>query len=74
MEQLNEDSRSIGFAPADVKIVRALLCKHVVHAVYEDASKRGIMDPKEAAAEARAILASYDEVIVKQLQSQEPLP
>jgi hypothetical protein len=74
VEQLHEDSRPVGFAPEDVKIVRGLLCKHVVHAVYEDASKRGVMDPKEAAAEARAILASYDEGIVKQLQSQDVVP
>ena len=69
--QAHEDSHPPGFAPEDVKIVRSLLCKHVVHAVYDDAAKRGMMDPKDAAGEARIILAAYDETIVKQLQSQD---
>ncbi len=66
--QMHEDRQSAGFAAEDVKIVRSLLCKHVVAAVYEDCAKRGLMSQKDAATEARAILASYDDTIVKLLQ------
>jgi len=66
--QMHEGSQPAGFAAEDVKIVRSLLCKHVVAAVYDDCAKRGLIAPKEAAAEARSVLASYDEAIVKQLQ------
>ena len=71
VDQLHEEGRAAGFAPEDVKIVRNLLCKHVVAAVFDDAVKRGLIDPKEAALEARTILASYDESIAKMLQSQD---
>ena len=57
-----------------MKIVRNLLCKHVVRAVYEDSAKRGIMSGKDAANEAREILAGYDTTIVKLLQSDDPKP
>jgi hypothetical protein len=66
--QMHEGAPPVGFAAEDVKIVRSLLCKHVVAAVYEDCAKRGLMSTKEAASEARSVLASYDEAIVKQLQ------
>lgn len=66
--QMHEGSHPAGFASEDVKLVRTLLCKHVVAAVYEDSAKRGLMTPKDAAIEARSILQSYDESLVKQLQ------
>jgi hypothetical protein len=71
--QMHEGTQPVGFNPEDVKIVRALLCKHVVRAVYEDAAKRGIMSGQDAAMEARSVLASYDEGLVKLLQADEAL-
>jgi hypothetical protein len=70
--QMHEEREAAGFAPEDVKIVRTLLCKHVVRAVYEDAARRGMMSAKEASTEARSVLMSYDDGLVKLLQSQEP--
>jgi len=70
--QMHESREAAGFAPEDVKIVRTLLCKHVVRAVYEDAARRGMMSAKEASTEARSVLMSYDDGLVKLLQSQEP--
>ena len=72
--QMHEGAQSTGFNSEDVKIVRNLLCKHVVRAVYEDSAKRGIMSGKDAANEAREILAGYDTTIVKLLQSDDPKP
>ncbi len=69
--QAHESSSSAGFAPEDVKIVRSLLCKHVVRATYDDAVKRGMMTAKDAVSEARAALAAYDAEIAKLLQSQD---
>jgi len=69
---MHEEREAAGFAPEDVKIVRTLLCKHVVRAVYEDAARRGMMSAKEASTEARSVLMSYDDGLVKLLQSQEP--
>jgi hypothetical protein len=66
--QMHEGAQAAGFAAEDVKIIRSLLCKHVVAAVYEDCAKRGLMSARDAAVEAKAILTSYDEAIVKQLQ------
>ena len=70
--QMHEGAQPTGFAAEDVKIVRALLCKHVVRAVFEDAARRNMMSARDASSEARAILSSYDEALVKMLQSQEP--
>lgn len=70
--QMHEVAQPAGFAAEDVKIVRTLLCKHVVRAVFEDGARRGMMSAKDASTEARTILASYDEALVKLLQSQEP--
>lgn len=67
--QMHDSTASAGFAPEDVKIVRGLLCKHVVAAVYDDAAKRGLMTQREAATEARAILVAYDEGLVKHLST-----
>jgi hypothetical protein len=67
--QMHENAQPTGFNPEDVKIVRTLLCKHVVRAVYEDAAKRQVMTSRDAAQEARAVLASYDEGLVKLLQA-----
>ncbi len=69
--QAHEAAVPAGFAPEDVKLVRALLCKHVVAAVYDDAAKRGLMNSKDAATEARQVLSTYDDSIVKVLQSQD---
>ena len=69
--QMHAEGHSAGFAPEDVKIVRHLLCKHVIAAVYEDASKRNIMTYDDAVREARHILASHDESIAKLIQSQD---
>lgn len=68
--QMHEGAKSVGFAPEDVKIVRHLLCKHVVAAVYDDASKRNLMTPRDAAVEAKAILGAHDDAIAKLLQAQ----
>lgn len=67
--QMHGNGQPAGFAPEDVKIVRTLLCKHVVAAVYQDCAKRGLMTERDAAAEAHSILKSYDESLVKLLQT-----
>jgi hypothetical protein len=67
--QMHESVGSAGFAAEDVKIVRGLLCKHVVAAVYDDAAKRGLMSQRDAATEARSILTAYDEGLVKHLST-----
>jgi hypothetical protein len=69
--QMHEGAQSASFNSEDVKIVRNLLCKHVVRAVYEDAAKRGLMPNIDAAAEAQAILSSYDKTIVRLLQEED---
>ena len=71
--QMHEGAQAVGFASEDVKIVRHLLCKHVVAAVYDDASKRNLMSHRDAVTEAQAILASHDEAIVRLLASQTQL-
>jgi hypothetical protein len=53
----------------DLKIVRCLLCKHVVAATYDDAVKRLILPPAEAKEEALGILARYDAQIAKHLKN-----
>jgi hypothetical protein len=73
INQMHEGAQSVGFAHEDVKIVRHLLCKHVVAAVYDDASKRGLMSQREAVVEAQAILGAHDEAIAKLLHTQDPI-
>jgi hypothetical protein len=68
--QMHETTQAAGFAPEDVKIVRHLLCKHVVAAVYDDASKRNLMSQRDAVVEAQAILGAHDEAIARLLQTQ----
>lgn len=63
--EMHGNAPAVGFDQADVRIVRAMLCKHVVGATYDDAARRGLISRKEAGEEAKAILASYDEVIYK---------
>src|SRR5208337_3475548 len=71
--QMHEGTQSVGFAHEDVKIVRHMLCKHVVAAVYDDAFKRNLMSQRDAVDEARVILAAHDESIAKLLQTQAPM-
>lgn len=70
---MGEGGRSIGFAAEDVKLVRALLAKHVVAATYEDVMRRGIVSKATALEEMRAILASYDDGIARMLQNEAPI-
>lgn len=64
---MGEDKEPAGFAAKDVRIVRALLSKHVVSATYEDAARRGIISRGTAQEESRAILRGYDEAIIDAL-------
>lgn len=67
---MGEDREPIGFASKDVRIVRAMLSKHVVAATYEDAARRGIISRGTAQEESKAILRGYDEAIVQALKGQ----
>lgn len=55
------------FSSEDVGIARALLCKHVVKATFDDAIRRRIIGGQEAAEECRGIVASYDRHIINLL-------
>lgn len=63
--QMHESSPAATFSVEEAKIVRCMLAKHVVGAVYDDASKRGIIGRDEAREEAARILASYDQQVVR---------
>lgn len=63
--QMHENAPSATFTVEEAKIVRCMLAKHVVGAVYDDASKRGIISRDEAREEAGRILGSYDAQIAK---------
>ena len=67
-----QNTRPIGFAVEDVKIVRALLSKHVVVGTYEDAMHRGVIQRSVAIEEMRAILSSYDEGLARMLREGAP--
>ena len=67
VNQFHENVSSATYPPEETKIVRCLLAKHVVGATYDDAAKRGILSRMEANEEARRILASYDDAIVRLL-------
>lgn len=64
---MGEDKTPAGFRLEDVDIARALLCKHVVKATFEDALRRRIMSVSDAQEECRSILGSYDKYIASQL-------
>lgn len=61
----NDHHEPAGFSPDDTKLVRLVLSKHVVAAVYDDAVKRGLMASSAAQEELRAILTRYDNGIAK---------
>lgn len=56
-----------GWTSEEVKVVRALLSKHVVAACYDDAIRRRMMTSMQAREEVMPILAAYDAHIVKNL-------
>lgn len=73
LPQLANDHHSpVGFSPADTKLARLVLAKHVVASVYDDAVKRGLMPSSAAQEELRAILTRYDASIAKVLGSEDP--
>lgn len=53
----------------DLKIVRCLLCKHVVTATYDDAVKRKILTMHQAREEVVDIVSAYDAQIIKHLSA-----
>ena len=61
-----EDATS-GWSSNDLKVVRCLLCKHVVTATYDDAVKRRIMTVERARDEVVGIAAAYDTTLAKHL-------
>ena len=67
---VSRDEMAGGFwGISDLKIVRCLLCKHVVSSTYDDAVKRQILPATQAVEEATNILARYDAQIVKHLKN-----
>jgi hypothetical protein len=62
-----------GWAQEDLKVVRSLLCKHVVAATYDDAVKRRILTKDQARNECMDILGLYDAQIAKHLGNAEQL-
>jgi hypothetical protein len=67
VQEFHSDAPGAPFTVEDAKLVRCLVSKHVVSSVYSDAVQRGIMSANEAREEARAILAGYDNQIVRAL-------
>ena len=63
------DGQGPGWVQEDMRLVRCLLSKEVVAAVYDDAVRRRMMDPPEATERLRPILAAYDSQIVKILEA-----
>ena len=61
---MGEDRTPAGFNAEDVGIARALLCKHVVKATYDDAIRRRIVSTSDAQEECRSIIGSYDKLLV----------
>lgn len=64
---MGEDKTPAGFSSEDVGIARALLCKHVVKATFDDAIRRRIVSASDAQDECRSIIGSYDKLIVNLL-------
>jgi hypothetical protein len=64
-----EGGTALGWGANDLKVVRCLLCKHVVTATYDDAVKRKIMTVAQAREEVVGIVAAYDTQIVKHLSA-----
>jgi len=56
-----------GWSTGDSRVVRCLLSKEVVTAVYDDAVRRRMLEASEAREQLRPILASYDNQLVKLL-------
>jgi len=64
---MGEDRTPAGFNAEDVGLARAMLCKHVVKATFDDAIRRRIVSASDAQDECRNILGSYDKLIVNLL-------
>lgn len=64
---MGEEKASTGFSQEDVGVARAVLCKHVVRCTYDDAIRRRVIGSSDAQEELRAIMGSYDKLIVNLL-------
>lgn len=65
---MGEGGTPAGFQQKDVPLVRALVSKHVVKSVYDDAIRRRVVGKGQAQEECRAILGAYDSLIVNLLK------
>lgn len=65
------DEGSSAMTLSEGKVAQALLSKHVIETVYGDAVRRGILDARDAALEAKAILATYDRRLAKLITSED---
>ena len=61
---MGEDKTPAGFSAEDVGVARALLCKHVVKATFDDAIRRRIVSVSDATDECRSIIGSYDKRLI----------
>jgi hypothetical protein len=69
LSEMKEHSPA-GYTPAEAKVARLLLGKHVVASVYDDAVRRGMMKASTAKEEVLRILGQYDYGIAKLMQSE----
>ena len=58
-----------GYTLEEARVARCLVAKHVVAVVYDDAVKRGLLPAAVAVPEAKAILAQYDNSLVRVLRN-----